>query len=372
MKTLAEKFVDYSYTMQGKRLVQSLFLAQQVGEKIEKGIDKAVKNKNVNEIEKARNEAYEFLYDKLIEGAVGFYAQTANLLDAGINNKLGDSMASKEKDRAEESIRIVTDAISQSYLRIRNVLASFVTKDPINAWAKIFYKPPTVEEIDRIIDRKQFVKRMEKDLVNKKSIQTAIIDGFSKGKAPRQIARDIRPLVGDVVTAKRVARTESHRISQRMVEKSFNDMAGPLISGYKYVATLDARTRNHHAERDGKVFSVKQKRPVLPDGYNCRCTYAPVAVHKPTSKFAALNIDYTKSERASIDGPVSKHTRYPQWFNRQSAATKKSIIGVGNYDKLRSKSNNGVNWQDFASMKKSPARRKPERTQKGRKVLKNG
>lgn len=370
MKTLAEKFVDYSYTMQGRRLVQSLFLAQKIGDIIEKGINKAVKNKDANEIQKARDKAYDYLYDKLISAAIGFYAQTSNLLDSGINNKLGESMASKASNKAEENIKVVTDAISQTYLRIKNVLASFVTTDPVNAWAKIFYKPPTVAEIDNLIDRKQFIKRMERDIPNKRSIQSAIIDGFAKGDDPRQIARTIRPLVGDIVAAKRVARTESHRIAQRMIEKSFNDLAGPLISGYKYVATLDARTRNHHAERDGRVYSARQNRPVLPDGYNCRCTYAPVAVHKPTSKFAALNNDYTSAERASIDGPVSKHTRYPQWFNRQSAAIKKSIIGVANYDKLRKRG--GVNWDDFASMKKSPARKKPERTQKGRKVLKNG
>lgn len=364
MRTLAEKYRDISLTRQGQRLVQALYLARRVDVIIDEAIKKAVNQKSIQPINEARQQLARFLQVELIKTANWFYRKTATELAKATPDKLGQSMVVNSQESASKKRR------EQDERNIFDVVGDFLTIEPDSTWSSLLFKPPTLSELTSLINFDAMKKRIE-SMFNADLIQSEIVKGVVDGESNQSIARRLASVTnGDRVAARRIARTETHRIAQRMVEKSINDLSGPLLRGYRYVATLDSRTRNHHAELDGKIYKLKDSRPVLPNEPNCRCTYTPVLKQSLTKKFAPLQGVFSDAQRASIDGPEPDHVQYSQWFNRQSKSRQIKIIGLKNWQKL--KSTGDVSWRRFASMKNSPAKKKPLRTQKGRKVLKNG
>lgn len=362
--TLGEKMQDLAFMRQGQRLVQALWLARQVDKYYDAAIGQAIDQRSSQPIIEARQQLARFMRSELFKVADWFYRRNGTDLATAIPNKLGQSMAATIETTYSD------DRKAQDDLRVFELVKQFTDIIPTQAWAGDLFNPPTFQEIAKLVNFQQMRKKIEK-VGDAMKLQAAIVAGITDGKGRREIGRELAALTqGDRVAARRVARTEVHRVAQRMVEKSINDVAGPLLKGYRYVATLDARTRSHHANLDGKEYKIGQDRPVLPNEPNCRCTYTPVLRQSLTKKFEPLQGLFTDAERASIDGPTPAQTTYKDWFNRQSKKTQVAIIGKSNYNKLNSSGD--VTWQRFARIKNSPARKPPRRTQRGRRVLTSG
>lgn len=118
-----------------------------------------------------------------------------------------------------------------------------------------------------------------------------------------------------------------------------------LLSGVRWVSTLDTRTTPICRERDGKVGPVVDDpnwkppsgadrldppfaRP--PAHVNCRST--TVAVTKSWKELGFNIEDLPPGTRASMDGQVPANLTYFEWLNRQNASVQKDALGPTRYD----------------------------------------
>lgn len=116
-----------------------------------------------------------------------------------------------------------------------------------------------------------------------KTLAPILIQSFSLGRTPRQVAQDLLPLVDGIQsTARRIARTEGIRIANESGMEA-DDALGSLLIGKQILAQLDQNTRPKHRARHGTVYYKNPKRgqkgydemprpPIDPDGstqWNC-------------------------------------------------------------------------------------------------------
>lgn len=119
----------------------------------------------------------------------------------------------------------------------------------------------------------------------KKTITQEISRGIASGLPYRDIARNIHNVSGSGVSnAKRIARTEGHRIQQtgaRDAQQAAKKRGADVVK--QWDAALDKRTRKSHARVDGEIRELDEKFsnglmfPGDPSGgaaevINCRCT----------------------------------------------------------------------------------------------------
>ena len=110
-----------------------------------------------------------------------------------------------------------------------------------------------------------------------------------------------------------------------------------LIKAQVWTATLDSRTSEVCRPRDGKQYQpVSPYKPIghsLPwlggpgrAHWNCRSTAVPVV--KSWRELTGVDgLEFSPSERASMDGAVPADLTYGQWLKRQSAARQDQILG---------------------------------------------
>lgn len=131
-----------------------------------------------------------------------------------------------------------------------------------------------------------FYNRLGVDVAKlKKVITQEISRGIASGLSYRDIARNINHASGSgLYNAKRIARTEGHRIQQtstRDAQYAAKAKGADVVK--QWDAALDARTRDSHARVDGEIreldekFSNGLRFPGDPSGsaaevINCRCT----------------------------------------------------------------------------------------------------
>lgn len=82
-----------------------------------------------------------------------------------------------------------------------------------------------------------------------------------------------------------------------------------IITGYRWVSTLDDRTSEECQDLDGQVFNVGEG-PLPPAHPNCRST----TVAELDKAFAELS---EGRERSSVDGYVPYDMKYPEWLKTQ-------------------------------------------------------
>lgn len=165
-------------------------------------------------------------------------------------------------------------------------------------------------------------------------VRDSVRIGFVEGQTVQQITKRIRGskalnyqdgiLAINKRNAEAVVRTAiSH--TANYARQSFYDDNKDLIKGYRYTATLDGRTTELCASRDGKVYLLNQAKPVLPAHFNCRSTYSVVL-----KSWRELGIDadeISESTRASMDGQVPESLTYQEWIKRKPASFQDEVLG---------------------------------------------
>lgn len=103
------------------------------------------------------------------------------------------------------------------------------------------------------------------------------------------------------------------------------DANADLISGLKWVATLDPRTCPVCGGRDGQVYP-HGKGPRTPAHHGCRCLLVPAL-----KSWKELGFEFDElpaSTRASMSGQVPADMTYGQWLKRQTAAVQEDVLGA--------------------------------------------
>lgn len=110
-----------------------------------------------------------------------------------------------------------------------------------------------------------------------------------------------------------------------VAQQALYDANEDIIKGYRYTATLDTRTTELCASRDGKFYKLGEPKPAIPAHFRCRSRY--VAVIK-SFKELGLDVDLPESTRASMDGQVPSKTTYQEWLKKQSVERQNEVLGV--------------------------------------------
>lgn len=152
---------------------------------------------------------------------------------------------------------------------------------------ELIVEPPSAFELARIVGPAPL--RLTK-LFDVDRIAATVWQGIADGKDRRAIAKDLAAkLNGDMVAARRVARTEGLRVATATTLQTAEQLGDDVI-GYQIHAVLDERTRPEHRKRDGTIyyrnpgpgqkgFNEMPQPPQEPDGtiaFNCRCFLSPV------------------------------------------------------------------------------------------------
>ncbi|RRN80390.1 phage head morphogenesis protein [Pseudoxanthomonas sp. SGD-10] len=157
--------------------------------------------------------------------------------------------------------------------------------------------------------------------------------GYFEGRTTEQVVRDVigtkaaRYQDGIVAVSRRTARTVAHTALQHTASVARMDWFKgneDIITGYRWVSTLDGRTTETCRALDGRVFKVGEG-PLPPLHPNCRSTIVPV-----TKTWRELGIDAPEmpvGTRASMNGQVPADLTYYQWLKLQPPGFVEDVLG---------------------------------------------
>ena len=140
--------------------------------------------------------------------------------------------------------------------------------------------------------------------------------------------------------AQAVARTAVGHVSgaSRMALWEEND---DLVTGYKFVATLDSRTTIQCRSLDGKVYKVGSG-PMPPIHINCRSTTVA-----ELDKSLGLDFLDEGATRSSKDGYVDAKETYYTWLKKQSPEFQNAALGKTRATLFR---DGGLSAEKFAAL----------------------
>lgn len=128
-------------------------------------------------------------------------------------------------------------------------------------------------------------------------------------------------------SAERLARTAINAVGNRARVQAMRDIGGnDLLKGWRFSATLDARTSSMCRGLDGVVFAIDDpKTPFPPRHPNCRSVMLP-----ELKTWRELGIDedeVPETTRASMNGQVAAGTTYQDWLRKQPEDFQREVLG---------------------------------------------
>lgn len=128
-----------------------------------------------------------------------------------------------------------------------------------------------------------------------------------------------------------------------------------IFKGYVFVATLDSRTTQGCALRDGLQYDLKHN-PIghkipyekTPRHFRCRSLYLPIL---KSWKDLGLDIEIPKGTRASMDGQVPQDVNFADWFDSKGKDFQMNYLGINKYELYKS---NKLNFTDLFDTKGNP------------------
>ncbi len=230
--------------------------------------------------------------------------------------------------------------------------------------------------LKKMVERQPFVGKTLNQIYSKLSvddtdrIMTTVSDGLNTGLTKQQIQNTIfgtkklgytdgilqqtRNYINNTNTNSGVVRTTINGVqneSKRMLYGANSD----IVDKVQYMATLDGRTSDICASRDGKIYKMGSE-PPLPAHINCRSTYNPIIDgldiestrpyvsdtrtrkerekdFRAEAKSRGVNIKTVRDEwKNKAIGQVSDKMNYQQWFDKQPAAFQKEKLGKTKYE----------------------------------------
>ena len=159
-----------------------------------------------------------------------------------------------------------------------------------------------------------------------KTIENRIRAGIIEGKSVDQMVRDIMRIADQV--NKRDARTivrTAFNLASSQARQAVTNQNIDVISGEKWVSTLDGRTSLVCQGLDGKTFAVGEGR-YPPAHFSCRSLRIPLV----DQRYAIPGIKGKRSARdeSGAVSQISGETTYNSWLKRQPADFQDEVLGV--------------------------------------------
>jgi len=191
---------------------------------------------------------------------------------------------------------------------------------------------PTEEVMKALARDSLIVGAPQKDWWSKQSLDTAfrfasaIRRGLVAAETNAQIIKRIRAEL-------EVSRTNAAALVQTSVQTVANNARlatfqanSDVISGLRWLSTLDSHTCELCAPRDGMTWKMdhsklKAELPFVnpPLHYNCRCVLVPI------TRFS----NRPGSQRASEDGPVDSKITFEDFLKRKGSDFQNEVLGKG-------------------------------------------
>ncbi|MBX3380904.1 MAG: minor capsid protein [Phycisphaeraceae bacterium] len=189
---------------------------------------------------------------------------------------------------------------------------------------------------------KDRLEALSHKIADKDALKSTLTRMYADGATPDQIRRAIQPSVeGLKVSAQRIARTESLRIAEEAQREGYRQV-DDLIVGIQIWATLDDRTRPEHAARNGRIYP-KDAAPLVPDEPNCRCFSSPVLRDEADVVKADVG-GRPAGNLTVVDGTVQDLETWSNWFDAQSPARQRGVLGPDRWEALTAKVDGPIRW----------------------------
>lgn len=226
---------------------------------------------------------------------------------------------------------------------------------------------PSSQLLKAIVDTRPLQGRLLRDWAKElpenayRGVRQAIRQGLTQSESIDQIVRRIKGTRANgyadgVLDRSRrelemVVRTATSHVTNHARDETYRQNSD-LIKGVKWVATLDSRTCQVCAARDGKLYDLDHK----PIGHSVPWLAGPGRLHPndrctsaPTLKtFKELGLDLPEIQlpgrRVRGEGIVPTNTTYADWLKRQPAAAQDRILGVNRARDFRA---GRVKFDDF-------------------------
>ena len=209
--------------------------------------------------------------------------------------------------------------------------------------------------------------RSETKLAAPDAIANILAAGFAAGFGPREIAKQLQPIVGDVsATARRIARTEGMRVAHA-IQWDANQAIASMTLGHQVHAQLDQNTRPRHRARNGNIYYANPEHGQLgydemphppmeseADGsvmaFNCRCFLS--AVLAPPSRITS-NPESMKLFSAHAAKAIPDPHVYGQWFAQAPEYIRRKAVGSARYSAAKHVMGRDPDWAHFWSPAKN-------------------
>lgn len=268
------------------------------------------------------------------------YSRHYNQMSALI--KSGGNYASIEKRVRKE----VMNSVNDSYLLVRDSLKRYIISESetviddldstLNGALEDAFKlryAPKSKIVDLVANKPILDSRLLSEHFNSMAkgelfrLSNKVSNGLARGQSTDEIATSLLSTLKITrIQAQTVARTAitQHGTTAAFLSYMEND---DLISGFRYVATLDDRTTRVCAFHDGRVYKLDDpKAPHPPLHWNCRSTTVPVI--KQFTDIAGNRInEASDAVRARFDGQAPASLTYGDWLKTQPYDTIRSLLG---------------------------------------------
>ena len=184
--------------------------------------------------------------------------------------------------------------------------------------------------------------------VEAKRVSGAIRQGFYEGATNSQILQRVRGTRANQYrdgilaisnrNAEAVVRTAVQHVAS-VARQQVWEANSDLVTGVRWVSTLDSRTTQQCRSLDGRIFPVDSG-PRPPIHVRCRSTTAP----ELDGRFAFLRDGATRSSK---DGYVAADQTYYDWLKKQPAGFQDQAIGPTRGKLLRA---GGLSAERFAEL----------------------
>lgn len=178
-------------------------------------------------------------------------------------------------------------------------------------------------------------------------LQSTVQSGVAQGKTIQDVVKDIQGtlennytdgvLETSRVSATRIARTLCSGIANQ-AKHEFYQQNDDIVMGEEWLSTLDGRTCLHCGAIDRMRWDAKEKHPIPPLHYNCRCVLLPITELSDLSEAEGsrplANSDFEEDAR------LAYLAKYPKKdWDALSASTRKKYYyeAINKYERIHGK-----------------------------------
>lgn len=243
-----------------------------------------------------------------------------------------------------EAVRVIREISASATTTYRGGLERFLVEFGVSeiAWQKATIErlvpfdlqlgSPSTSLVRELVRGEPFSGQFLRDHVRQLDTGTrarlvgALNDGMIRGDGAKQIAGSIRSVLDTTArNAETLTRTAITHVGSG-VRRQMAAENSDIYRGEVWVSTLDLRTSAPCWGLDGTEFPVGVG-PRPPIHYNCRSTMSPVLKSIDEILGTKGAGDFSRADRASMDGQVPASTTFEDFLRRQSRADQDLVMG---------------------------------------------